>query len=176
MADTNRLARLSEAQRAVLRRFHVRRSAKQIGLELGITHWAVNERLRAARQALGVESSAQAAALLAASENETTYNRIVYDPAALVDLPGPMISSKPVEGDRRAEGEFGQLRQEGATYLHEPLSSIGLPIPRKRGDRNDLTIKARLLWIGALTLGIVLVVGALVTIAWGIMRIAAGLF
>lgn len=176
MADSDRLIRLSDAQREVLRRFHVRRSAKQIGLELGITHWAVNERLRAARHVLGVDSSAQAAALLAASEEGGAYNRIVCDPAPLAEPPPPMVSYEPVEQDRRTGGDFGRLRQERVTYLHEPLASFGLPIPRQRGDRNDLTIKARLLWIGALTLGIVLVVGALVTIAWGIMRIAAGLF
>lgn len=175
MTDRDRIPRLSEAQRQVLRRFHVRKSAKEIGLELGITHWAVNERLRAARHVLGVSSSAQAAALLAASEDGTSYNRFVCDPPALADPSEPMISCVSVPGDRTTEEEIGQLRQERVTYLHEPLASIGLPIPRKRGDRNDLTIKARLLWIGALTLGIVLVVGALVTIAWGIVRIVAGL-
>ena len=66
-----RIARLTDAQRQVLRAFHARKSAKEIGREIGVTHWAVNERLRAARRVLAVATSAEAARMLAQAETGT---------------------------------------------------------------------------------------------------------
>ena len=67
--DALGIARLTEAQRVALRYFMERKTAKQIAIELGITPKAVELRLKGARDALGVSTSAEAARILAAAEN-----------------------------------------------------------------------------------------------------------
>lgn len=172
--------RLTDAQRDVLRRWRRRQSAKEIGRDLGITHWAVNERLRSARRVLGADSSNEAARMLAEAEAPDGYNRIVYDPATVADPASADIMA-------RSEGEVdlasgpsrgARLREErtpfraGASYW----PAVRLPLPRFRGDKNDLSLRSRLTWIGALALGIVITVGALITISWGVVRLVGQIF
>ncbi|GAA4826045.1 hypothetical protein GCM10023232_25010 [Sphingosinicella ginsenosidimutans] len=167
---------LTEAQKEVLRLFHVRKSAKEIGRELNITHWAVNERLRSARRALRAASSAEAAERLARCESAATYNRIVCDPALLAERAGHPDEMTPHLDEQapRAEGETW-LREERVLYRHDPLHSLRLPLPRYRGEPNDLSATTRLKWIGALAFGIVLAIGALVSIAGGLLEIFSSL-
>lgn len=166
------VARLTEAQREVLRHYHVRRSAKEIGRELGITHWAVNERLRAARRTLGVATSGEAARLLAGAEGEGSYNRIVYDPQDVAAPPEHVMFSEPGEDGEQPPRRDRRMavREEQVPYGIRP-SGPRLPLPRYRGDRNDLTIGRRLLWIGAIALGFVAILGALITISSGVVRL-----
>lgn len=170
----DRLARLTEAQREVLRLWHVRKSAKEIGRELGITHWAVNERLRSARRVLGVASSGEAARQLAEAEAAGTYKRLVCDPpdvAAPVDhvmFSGPgEDGEEPSRARRRSEVREEQVPWSG------PARRPRLPLPRYRGDRNDLTIRTRLIWIGTIALGVVVILGALITISSGVVRLVS---
>lgn len=172
----DRLDRLTDAQKEALRLFHVRQSAKEIGRALNITHWAVQERLRAARRVLGVATSAEAAALLAAHESPPTYNRFVCNAQRIAHAPERPEDSFSDDGSMPVHPEGGtRLREERAAYRHEPLSNVRLPFPRHLGERNDLSISARLKWIGLLACGIVIAVGALVSIAGGIVRIVAAL-
>lgn len=62
---------LTERQRACLQGFLERKTAKEIGRELGIGHHGVEQHLKAARRKLGVSSTAEAARLYFAS-NDTT--------------------------------------------------------------------------------------------------------
>jgi len=169
-------AHLTEAQKEVLRLFHVRKSAKEIGRELNITHWAVNERLRSARRILGAASSAEAANRLARCEASITYKRIVCDPAPIAEHATQADQMTPDLDKQasRAEGETS-LREERALYLHEPLPGFRFPLPRYRGEPNDLSATTRLKWIGALAFGIVFAIGALVSIAGGLLRIFSSL-
>jgi hypothetical protein len=48
-----------------------------------------------------------------------------------------------------------------------------LPIPVGEGDHNQLSVRSRLLWIGALALAIIVAVGTLITISWGVVRLVA---
>jgi DNA-binding CsgD family transcriptional regulator len=174
----NRLARLTEAQREVLRLWSMRRSAKEIGRDLGITHWAVNERLRSARRVLGVASSGEAARQLAEAESAAepwaeaggAYNRLVYDPPAIAeDVEEVDFSSPDMAGMR--DFSVGEERVPyGST---EPPSLWRLPLPRFRGERNDLSTMMRLVWIGLLALGVVTVVATLVLLAAGVVRMVA---
>lgn len=170
--EAERVARLTEAQREVLRHFHERRTAKEIGRAIGITHWAVNERLRSARRVLGVATSGEAARLLAAAEAGATYNRVVCDPQSIAVPARHVVFSGPDEDGERAFQKSHQsaVREEQVPYRFAYLPGLRLPFPRYRGDRNDLTIRARLIWIGAIALGIVAILGALITISWGVVR------
>ena len=167
---------MTEPQREVLRLWQQRQSAKEIALSLGITHWAVNERLRSARRCLGASSSNDAARMLADAEGEGTYKRVVYKPRAIAESPALDILDRSVD-----QGKRESMRPEGARALREErvpfeveaplLASLGFPVPRYTGDRNDLRVGRRLFWIGALAFGIVLAVGALITMSWGFVRI-----
>jgi len=172
-----RVARLTAAQCEVLRHFHDRKTAKEIGRELGITHWAVNERLRSARRVLNVATSGEAARLLSAAGPQDPYKRLVYDPKPVATDDDLMLFSPPDEdgeGPSRA-GRDGAVGGKPVPFGATFPPSLRLPIPRYRGDRNDVTIGTRLIWIGTIALGAVLILGGLITISWGVVRMVGEL-
>lgn len=62
------LAKLTEREKVCLRLWLQHKSAKEIAVDLGISHHAVEKRLKVARLKLGVASSLQAAQMLDAAE------------------------------------------------------------------------------------------------------------
>lgn len=171
-----RLSRLTEPQREVLRRWQHRQSAKEIALELGISHWAVVGRLRTARHALGAPTSNDAARMLAEAERDGTYTRVVYTPEPLAESYDSGIvegSGGQGNGQHTRTEEAREVREERVPFeVQAPLlAGFRLPAPRYPGDRNDLSVARRLFWIGALALGIVLGVGALISTSWGVVRL-----
>ena len=62
------ITRLTPREKEVLRAWLDHKSAKEIALDLGITHHAVEKRLKMARTKLGAGSSREAARMLAAAE------------------------------------------------------------------------------------------------------------
>lgn len=68
MESGGRLAKLTEREKVCLRQWLQHKSAKEIALDLGISHHAVEKRLKMARAKLGATSSLQAARLLNESE------------------------------------------------------------------------------------------------------------
>jgi len=77
MSDTDtaqRIARLSEREREVLRLLVQGHELKSIAIALGLSIHTINDRLREARGKLGVSSSRAAARLLAAVEGGHTYS------------------------------------------------------------------------------------------------------
>lgn len=165
---SSRLDRLTEAQREVLRSWRAGLTAKEIGRGLGITHYAVNERLRSARRALDVDSSDKAARLLAEAEQPDTYNRLVYERPALAE-PGAeaMMGWSDVE---RNDG-FDPVQRQS---VHEKqLAFEVLPGMREwkfngpwRGGRPaDFDAKTLLAWTVGLAALLVVMVSGLITIA-----------
>ncbi len=68
MEKGDRLARLTERERECLRQWLQHKSAKEIAIDLGISHHAVEKRLKMARMKLDAASSLQAARMLGAAE------------------------------------------------------------------------------------------------------------
>lgn len=68
MENGDRLARLSEREKVCLRQWLQHKTAKEIAIDLGISHHAVEKRLRMARTKLDVASSLQAARMLGTAE------------------------------------------------------------------------------------------------------------
>ena len=64
MDGTDAINRLTAREKEALRAWLEHKTAKQIALELGISHHAVEKRLKMARTKLGVTSSMEAARLL----------------------------------------------------------------------------------------------------------------
>lgn len=87
MDAANRIARLTEREKECLRRWLQHKTAKEIALELGISHHAVEKRLKMARTRLGVGSSLEAARLLAEAEG---YQRAVPRPTDLPPMARPV--------------------------------------------------------------------------------------
>jgi len=80
---------LTERQRQCLEGFLERKTAKQIGRELGITHHAVEQHLKAARKKLGAADTLEAARRYSASVSTTvdTYYGASEVPAAVAGEP-----------------------------------------------------------------------------------------
>lgn len=68
MENGDRLARLTEREKVCLRQWLQHKSAKEIAADLGISHHAVEKRLKMARAKLGASSSLQAARTLSEAE------------------------------------------------------------------------------------------------------------
>lgn len=92
--------RLTEREKEVLRAWLDHKSAKQIALDLGITHHAVEKRLKMARTKLDAGSSLEAARRLAQSEG--------YD-QAVAQLPDLEIPAQPGESRRTSPLVIGTV-------------------------------------------------------------------
>lgn len=68
MEDRDSLSRLTEREKVCLRQWLEHKSAKEIAADLGISHHAVEKRLKMARTKVGATSSLDAARMLRAAE------------------------------------------------------------------------------------------------------------
>lgn len=150
--DARSDAPLTERQLQCLRGFWARRSAKQIGLELGITHHAVEKHLLACRERLGTATSIDAAR------------------AMFGDPEGPTI--KPYY-DAPEVGEDAGLGHFPATPT--PLGGLD-GVAREAVPINRLGPVSTLLLILAVSLGSVLAVTVLIAAADGVTKLGRTFF
>ena len=84
------LSRLTEREKVCLRQWLQHKSAKEIAADLGISHHAVEKRLKMARTKLGATSSLEAARMLGGAEG---YGRTVPQSPDLVSDALPLHSA-----------------------------------------------------------------------------------
>ena len=89
MNDRETLSRLTEREKVCLRQWLQHKSAKEIAAELGISHHAVEKRLKMARTKLGATSSLEAARRLGEAEG---YGQAVAQSPDLVSNALPLHS------------------------------------------------------------------------------------
>jgi len=89
MGDRDSLSRLTEREKVCLRQWLNHKSAKEIATDLGISHHAVEKRLKMARTKLGATSSLEAARMLSEAEG---YGRAVPQSPDLVSVARPLHS------------------------------------------------------------------------------------
>ena len=89
MDDREPLSRLTEREKVCLRQWLQHKSAKEIAADLGISHHAVEKRLKMARTKLGATSSLEAARMLGEAEG---YGRAVARSPELASDPLPRHS------------------------------------------------------------------------------------
>ncbi|MFN3945314.1 MAG: helix-turn-helix transcriptional regulator [Allosphingosinicella sp.] len=158
-----RIAKLNEGQRTCLRMVLAHMSSKDIARELGISHHTVDKRIKTAMQTLGAESRVDAARMLAAHEDGHGYQPLVYQ-APDVAEPGDGAAIPVSFDDEGAEdraGHEGRWGQSAADAAGRPNGrTVPLPFPTGRGERNTLSIPARLGWIVAIAIGSALSFGA----------------
>jgi DNA-binding CsgD family transcriptional regulator len=90
MDDRNSLSRLTEREKICLRQWLQHKSAKEIAADLGISHHAVEKRLKMARTKLGATSSLEAARMLVEAEG---YGQAVPQSPDLVSDALPLQSA-----------------------------------------------------------------------------------
>lgn len=157
-----RIAALSPRQRQCLALVARGWEAKDIGRELGISDLTVKNHLTAARAALGVSRSIDAARLVESHEggpapdpSGTSARRTIPDRSyAEVEPPG------------RSDTDPAGLRDAGDMRLHPPR--LPLPFPTRRGQRNELGIAARLAIVVGLIVLLIAAVGFFVEASRGL--------
>ena len=90
MDDREPVSRLTEREKICLREWLRHKSAKEIAADLGISHHAVEKRLKMARTKLGATSSLEAARMLGEAEG---YGQLVPQSPELVSDPLPLHSA-----------------------------------------------------------------------------------
>jgi DNA-binding CsgD family transcriptional regulator len=108
---------LTEKQKDCLRLVSHNYSSKEIGRKLGVSPFAVDQRLRIAARNLGVDSRFEAARLLAANElsDRTLSEPFIYQ--------APHVRS---EHEPDSSGLSGALRDQGLGTHHRVLRDAGL--------------------------------------------------
>lgn len=125
------LPQLTERQRQCLHGFLERKTAKEIGRELGIGHHGVEQHLKAARKKLGAKSTAEAARLYFGAADTT--GEPYYAPSQLsaAVLPGSCVS-EPEAGrlllrDIATDGpRLVQSLSAGQTLMAIGISGVGM--------------------------------------------------
>ena len=175
----DRSAGLSPRQLQCLRLVARGWEAKEIGRELGISDLTVKNHLSAARTALGVARSIDAARLVAArdaasasagdragaEEDEPTTTG-----ASGTSIPG-RIGNRAyhgVETAGRSGTSAGSGLADASDLSFDRETRIPLPFPTRRGQRNDLGIAARLALMVVLTVLLIAAVGFFVEASRGL--------
>ena len=106
--DADRIARLSEGQRACLRMVLRQMSSKEIARALGISRHTVDQRLRLAMRTLEAANRIEAARALAAHEGGAPYQPSVYQTPHLDRAP---VADPAVALRTREANDDGGLRR-----------------------------------------------------------------
>lgn len=163
--DDERIAKLTDKEREVLRFVQRRMTSKEIAPKLGITVDAVDARIKSATRKLDIPDRGKAALLLADYEDRATYPQLVYPP--------PEIASSLPDG--KLEGPAGMLAREvQGPFLVDPMLVAGTPVSAKaeEGERNKLTKWQRLVVIAAVAIGTVVAIGIIVSALNGLVQLA----
>ena len=149
-----RVGRLSNGQREVLRLVDQHLNSKEIAAQLGISSHTVDQRIRGAIRILGVSRRQEAARLLA--QVEGPYQRLIHQPldidaAADCAEPGLAIGTQIRHADRAGgAGPAGLITEQG-TAPGQPL--LIWPFATRNHPRNEMSVGQRLLWIVLIAMG-----------------------
>jgi DNA-binding CsgD family transcriptional regulator len=162
--NDERLARLTDKQRACLRLVYAHMSSKEIAPRLGVEPGTVDQYIKAAMRTLGVADRRAAARMLA--EHEAGFRQpLVYQPLDIAVIADPVTFGASTEGPgERMSG--GAMREERAIFEVLPTpspDSLPLPLPIRGGKPSDLSALKRLAWIVAIILLIAFIFGFFVT-------------
>lgn len=143
------MSRLTERQRQCLEGFIARKTAKQIGRDLGITHHAVEQHLKAARKKLGAADTLEAA------------RRYAADAHATVE---PYYAASEVSFTHLAEPHRVQPKQ--AHFRLRDVAADGPAIVQ------SLSAGQTLLAIGLCGFGMIAILSLIVAVANGVAQLA----
>ncbi len=159
----DRVDKLTEGQRDVLRMVNRHMETKEIARELGISPDGVNLRIKTAMRMLGVNKRRDAALLLAELEGAQPYQPLVYPPQDIAFASDPATFVPSTEsGQEREPASIGAMREEQAAFEAVPQPGsrrFRLPLPVRGGRPDDLNAMQRLGWIFGMMLMIAFAFG-----------------
>ena len=163
--DSNRIARLTEQQRACLRYVYAHLTSKEIAPLMGIEPGTVDQHIKTAMRILGVDGRRTAARILAEHEAAEGIQPLVYQSPDIAPPSDSFTFVPPIESGWQPSGlSGGAMREQQASFrvaTSGGAPTLPLPIGTTRpGDLNWLT---RLAWIAAIAIGVALAFGALVS-------------
>ena len=177
--DADRLAKLTEQQRACLRLVSANMTSKEIAPYLGIEPGSVDQHIKAAMRILGVGDRRAAARLLAEYEGRASFQHLVYQSPDIDPAPDPATLAASSESARRRGGSTGKAMQEEQADF-EVLASpprprwLRPPLPIGGGKPSDLRPLQRLAWIFAIMLAIAFSFGAFLAGLEALSRLGRG--
>jgi DNA-binding CsgD family transcriptional regulator len=160
--SADRVARLTGGQLHVLRLVSQHHNSKQIAAMLGISPHTVDQRVRGAIRALGVDNRWEAARLLPDPQSDVAYQRLIHQPSHIDGAPhcsetDEAISFQIRHADRaKGGGAFGLETEQSPEKLR---SSLVLPWSTSSNPRNAMSVGQRLLWILTIAMGSALCAG-----------------
>ena len=153
-AVTARVAKLTRGQLDCLLLVDQHLSSKEIAAELNISPHTVDQRIRVALQALGVERRTHAARIVA--RHHEPYQRLIhqspYIPAEpQTSQPEAAVGHQIRHADRAGEAGGPDLNTEQRS---EPFRSpLPLPFATRSNPRNEMSVGQRLFWVAAIAIG-----------------------
>jgi DNA-binding CsgD family transcriptional regulator len=168
------IAQLTEAQLECLQLVRRRRTAKQIARSLGITHHAVEQRLKSARRKLGVDTTAEAVDLLEAAEREA-YGDTVYGLPDVANMDAdwpPQPLSPPYGGDSGKEvlTAFSPAMGDAPTKAPSAFEKLTWAFV---GDASTMSWKHRVVFMSVTALATLMTVILLVSFIEGLSRLGS---
>jgi len=163
--------RLSDGQRDCLRLVLAHHNSKEIARELGVSPHTVDQRLRTSMRILNVQSRFEAARKFAGLDTEVRYQPLIYQMldvesqcknGKLDSSTGRIVSDETgsatdISKVAKVDGNVAVMAFEKSEIRHPQL-----PIPRHRGERNNLGTVERLGWILAIAIASALSFGGLI--------------
>ena len=148
-----RVAKLTQGQLDCLLLVDQHLSSKEIAAELNISPHTVDQRIRIALQALGVERRTHAARIVA--RHHEPYQRLIHQSPHIEGTPAAAqfvgaVSHQIRHADRAGEtgGPVLKTEQSSVTW-----SSLPLPFATRSHPRNEMSVGLRLLWIFLIATG-----------------------
>lgn len=167
-----RASKLTEGQRACLRLVAQAMTSKEIAARLGVSPHTVDQRLRMAMKTLGASSRASAARVLAESERDQPYQRLIYQSPTVAAATSPLPNEGTAAEWRREPADAEQVREARAVFdLADPAIDLTLPIPIGARRRNDLGPWQRMMWIVLIAILSAISFGALLNGMAGLARL-----
>lgn len=166
--DQNRIARLTDQQRACLRLVYAHMTSKEIAPLLGIEPNSVDQHIKAAMRVLGVGDRRAAARLLAEHEGAVDARRLVHQSLDIAAAPEPLaFDSSSADGRRERSRSSGEaMREEQAPFEVAPAAKhrrILFPLPIRGGQPSDLSTLQKLGWILVIMFAVALTFGMFVS-------------
>lgn len=153
-AMVKRVARLTQGQLDCLLLVDRHLSSKEIAAELNISPHTVDQRVRIALQALGVERRTQAARIV--SRHHAPYQRLIHQSPHIEDRPVPGQQTEAVSIQIRHADRAGEIEKTDLNTEQRPAyfrSFLPLPFATRSQPRNEMSVGLRLLWIFLIATG-----------------------
>jgi DNA-binding CsgD family transcriptional regulator len=171
LVDSAAFGRLTARQQQCLRLVAAPATSKQIARELGISSHTVDEHIREALATLGLSDRMEAARLFLAYEGGRPPQTLSSQAVGVEEKPLDPAPTAVLE--RRGDGpDVRPASPEGGPPARHADEPFPLPFPTKVRPRNELDRTTRLLWIGAVLIGLILAASLFIAVA---VRISAAI-